>query len=67
MRIGESHGDVYILIRGDMNVLNSDRRTFLFKIPEGTVFGEGVVLRRMEVRRTETGGVCLANRGGRTF
>ena len=50
MASGEPQGDLYILLRGDMHVLDTDRRSFLFKVPEGRVFGEAVALRRIEVR-----------------
>ncbi|GAX86342.1 hypothetical protein CEUSTIGMA_g13754.t1 [Chlamydomonas eustigma] len=45
---GEDHCDMYILLRGEMHVLDSDRRSYLFKIPEGTVFGESGPLRKIE-------------------
>ena len=32
-----------------MHVLGADRRSFLFKVPEGRVFGEAVALRKIEV------------------
>ncbi len=41
---------MFILMRGDLHVLDLDQSTFLFKVPEGTVFGEGTVLRHLEVR-----------------
>lgn len=47
---GESGGDVFMLLHGELHVMDADQETFLFKIPEGTVFGEGTVLRRLEVR-----------------
>ena len=46
---GEVGGDVFILVRGQLHVLDLDHETFLFKIPEGTVFGESTVLRHIEV------------------
>lgn len=46
---GEVGGDVFILVRGDLHVLDTDQETFLLKIPEGTVFGETTVLRHMDV------------------
>jgi len=49
--LGEAHSSVYILLRGEMHVLGMDRRSFLFKVPEGTVFGETVALRQMEVKQ----------------
>jgi hypothetical protein len=49
-RAGEVRGDVFILVRGELHVLDSDQKTMLFKIPEGTVFGEGTVLKHLEVR-----------------
>jgi hypothetical protein len=47
---GESGGDVFILIRGELHMVDMDKETFLAKIPEGGVFGEGTVLRHLEVR-----------------
>jgi hypothetical protein len=51
-----------MLLNGDLHVMDSDQQTFLFKIPEGTVFGEGSVLRRLEVGREEGRG--RTDRGG---
>ena len=48
--LGEVGGDVFILMRGELHVLDIDNETFLFKIPEGTVFGEATVLQHVEVR-----------------
>jgi CRP-like cAMP-binding protein len=54
---GESHDEVYILMRGEVHILDDDRKTVIYIIPVGTVFGEGVMLRRHEgdakARRTE--------------
>ena len=54
---GESHDDVYILMRGEVQVLDADKKTVIYKIPVGTVFGEGVMLKRhngdSKARRTE--------------
>jgi hypothetical protein len=41
---------VFILVRGELHVLDTDQQTCLLKVPEGTVFGETTVLRHMEVR-----------------
>jgi hypothetical protein len=49
---GETGGDVFILMRGELHMLDLDLETKLFRIPEGTVFGEGYVLRHLEVRRS---------------
>jgi hypothetical protein len=49
---GETGGDVFILIRGELHMVDMDKETFLAKIPEGGVFGEGTVLRHLEVRRS---------------
>lgn len=46
---GEVGGDVFILVRGELHVVESDGSTSLFRIPEGTVFGEATVLRHLEV------------------
>lgn len=64
---GESNSDVFILLRGELHVLDLDQQTFLFKVPEGTVFGEGTVLRHVEVRRTARGDVLAYTLGGRFF
>jgi len=45
---GELGGDLFILVRGELHVLDTDQETFLFKIPEGAVFGESTVLRHIE-------------------
>ncbi|GBG00035.1 voltage-gated ion channel [Raphidocelis subcapitata] len=45
---GEVGGDVFILVRGEVHVLDADGETLLLKIPEGSVFGEETVLRHME-------------------
>ncbi|KAF6262699.1 hypothetical protein COO60DRAFT_586187 [Scenedesmus sp. NREL 46B-D3] len=45
---GETGGDVFILIRGELHMVDMDKETFLAKIPEGGVFGEGTVLRHLE-------------------
>jgi hypothetical protein len=54
---GEVGGDVFVLLRGDLSVLDADQQTALFRIPEGTFFGEGTVLRALEgqarAKRTE--------------
>jgi hypothetical protein len=47
---GEPGGDVFILMRGELLQLDVDRETTIAKIPEGSVFGETVVLRNLEVR-----------------
>lgn len=47
--LGEVGGDVFILVRGELHVLDLDQETFLFRIPEGSMFGEATVLRHMEV------------------
>ncbi len=49
IQAGESSADVYILIRGDLHMLDADQETFMFTVPQGTVFGEGTVLRHIEV------------------
>lgn len=41
---------MFILVRGELHVLDTDQQTCLLKVPEGTVFGETTVLRHMEVR-----------------
>ena len=41
---------MFILVRGELHVLDSDQSTCMFKVSEGTVFGEATVLRHMEVR-----------------
>lgn len=46
---GEPGGDVFILMRGELLQLDVDRETTIAKIPEGSVFGETVVLRNLEV------------------
>lgn len=46
---GEPGGDVFILMRGELHQLDVDRETTIAKIPEGSVFGETVVLRNLEV------------------
>lgn len=46
---GETGGDVFILMRGELHMVDMDKETFLAKIPEGGVFGEGTVLRHLEV------------------
>lgn len=51
---GELGGDVFILVRGELHVLDSDGSTCIFRIGEGTVFGESTVLRHMEVREMES-------------
>jgi hypothetical protein len=51
LHAGETGGDVFILIRGEISMLDSDG-TFLFKVPEGTIFGEATVLRHLQVRKT---------------
>jgi hypothetical protein len=43
---------VFILIRGELHMVDMDKETLLAKIPEGGVFGEGTVLRHLEVRRS---------------
>ena len=48
---GEVGGDVFILVRGELHILDMDQKTSLLKIPEGTVFGEATVLRHIEVSR----------------
>lgn len=59
---GESSCDLYILVRGDLHVLKDDRQTYLFRIPEGTIFGENSVVRSMEVRHRGNGAtLVLAN------
>ena len=45
---GEAGGDVFVLLRGELSVLDADQQTALFRIPEGTFFGEGTVLRALE-------------------
>lgn len=40
---------MFILMRGELHVVDLDHETFLSKIPEGGVFGEGTVLRHLEV------------------
>jgi hypothetical protein len=47
---GEPGGDVFILMRGELLQLDADKVTRLAAIPEGSVFGEGTVLRHLEVR-----------------
>eukprot|EP00197_Chlamydomonas_leiostraca_P011145 CAMPEP_0202859122 /NCGR_PEP_ID=MMETSP1391-20130828/1378_1 /ASSEMBLY_ACC=CAM_ASM_000867 /TAXON_ID=1034604 /ORGANISM="Chlamydomonas leiostraca, Strain SAG 11-49" /LENGTH=803 /DNA_ID=CAMNT_0049538131 /DNA_START=139 /DNA_END=2550 /DNA_ORIENTATION=+ len=55
---GEINADVYILVRGDLHVMDIDRRTPLFKIPEGTIFGEAAAIRKIDgtskCKRTES-------------
>lgn len=41
---------MFILMRGELLQLDVDGNTMLAKIPEGSVFGETVVLRNLEVR-----------------
>lgn len=41
---------MFILMRGDLHAMDIDKETFLYKLPEGSVFGEGTVLRQLEVR-----------------
>lgn len=53
---GEPGGDVFILMRGELLQLDVDLQTTIARIPEGSVFGETVVLRNLEV--TEALGVC---------
>ncbi len=52
MSSGEAGSEVFILMRGELHVLDLDQETFLFAIPEGSVFGEGSVLRHLEVSIT---------------
>ncbi|KAF8058454.1 esf2 [Scenedesmus sp. PABB004] len=59
---GESGGDVFILLRGELHVLDLDATTCLAKIPEGSVFGEGTVLRHMEARHAAQHGAPCAPR-----
>lgn len=40
---------MFILMRGELLQLDVDRETTIAKIPEGSVFGETVVLRNLEV------------------
>lgn len=55
---GEPGGDVFILMRGELQQLelDVDSTTQLSKIPEGSVFGEGTVLRQLEVRGDQRSG-----------
>jgi hypothetical protein len=40
---------VFIMMRGELLQLDVDKETTIAKIPEGSVFGETVVLRNLEV------------------
>ncbi len=40
---------MFILMRGELLQLDVDKETTIAKIPEGSVFGETVVLRNLEV------------------
>ncbi|GIL77637.1 hypothetical protein Vretimale_6799 [Volvox reticuliferus] len=44
---GESGSDVYILLQGELQVLAADLGALLYCVPEGTIFGEGSVLRQL--------------------
>ncbi|GLC41041.1 hypothetical protein PLESTB_000949600 [Pleodorina starrii] len=44
---GESGADVYILLQGELQVLSADLGALLYSVPEGTIFGEGSVLRQL--------------------
>ncbi|GLI62967.1 hypothetical protein VaNZ11_005824 [Volvox africanus] len=44
---GESGCDVYILLQGELQVLAADQGALLYCVPEGTIFGEGSVLRQL--------------------
>ncbi|GFR43465.1 hypothetical protein Agub_g4548 [Astrephomene gubernaculifera] len=44
---GESGGDVFILLQGELHVLAADQGTLLYCVPEGTVFGESSILREI--------------------
>ena len=63
MRAGEPGGDVFILMRGELLQLDVDKETTIAKIPEGSVFGETVVLRNLEVRAQGVAGGSLAQGG----
>ncbi|EFJ52746.1 hypothetical protein VOLCADRAFT_86033 [Volvox carteri f. nagariensis] len=43
---GENGADVYILLQGELQVL-AEPSALLYSIPEGTIFGEGSVLRQL--------------------
>lgn len=53
---GETGGDVFILLRGELVMLDLDQTTILFRISPGTVFGEGTVIRQLEVGWKKGGG-----------
>lgn len=36
-------------MRGELHAMDLDKETMLYKLPEGSVFGEGTVLRQLEV------------------
>lgn len=55
---GEPGGDVFILMRGELVQLDVDLATRLGSVAEGSVFGEGTVLRQLEVRR-QAGSSCV--------
>lgn len=59
---GELSADFYILVRGDVHVMDVDRKTPLFKIPEGTIFGEATVIKRIDVSAGPCGAfpVCFS-------
>lgn len=40
---------MFILMRGELHAMDLDKETMLYKLPEGSVFGEGTVLRQLEV------------------
>jgi hypothetical protein len=46
----EAGGDIFILVRGELHVMDTNQEHAVFKVPEGTVFGEASVLKHIEVR-----------------
>lgn len=56
---------MFILMRGELLQLDVDRETTIAKIPEGSVFGETVVLRNLEVGGLVWVGGWLGGREGR--
>jgi hypothetical protein len=55
---------VFILLRGELVMLDLDQTTILFRISPGTVFGEGTVIRQLEVGRKYWEGSGVGEREG---